>query len=84
MLAGREAWLTKAGDIYRYAAYALAKAGRTEEAIVTMEQGRGRGLRVALARDRTNLTNTRVESSPLRSLRKRCRTTKTTGSTRAL
>jgi CHAT domain-containing protein len=59
MLAGREAWLTKAGDIYRYAAYALAKAGRTEEAIVTMEQGRGRGLRVALARDRTNLTKIR-------------------------
>jgi len=43
------------GDLYHRAAYASAKFGRLEEAVVTLERGRARRLGEALAQDRADL-----------------------------
>jgi CHAT domain-containing protein/tetratricopeptide (TPR) repeat protein len=53
----REAELTEAGDLHARAAVALAHAGRLPEAVITLEQGRARGLSDALARDQTDLAD---------------------------
>ena len=43
------------GNIPAYASFALAKAGRTEDAVTALEQGRARLLTAALDRDRADL-----------------------------
>lgn len=48
----REAELLETGDLHRRAAYAMAKAGRLEEAVMTLENGRARSLSIALALDK--------------------------------
>ena len=57
----REAQLARAGDLFRRAAYAQARAGDLEGATATLEQGRARGLGEALARDRADLERVRQE-----------------------
>jgi CHAT domain-containing protein len=47
--------LTTTADLPSRAAYAYAKTGELQEAIVTLEQGRARGLSESLSRDRANL-----------------------------
>lgn len=56
----REGWLTRAVNIYRRAAYALARAGRLRDAVVVLEQGRARGLADAFHHDRAGLERIRV------------------------
>lgn len=56
----REGWLARAAHIYRRAAYALARAGRLQEAVVVLEQGRARGLADALHRDQASLEHVRT------------------------
>lgn len=51
----REAWLARAPNTYRRAAYALARAGRFQDAVVVLEQGRARCLSDAMGLDRVNL-----------------------------
>jgi CHAT domain-containing protein len=51
----REAELREAADLHQRAAYALARCGRWDEAALTLEQGRARGLAEAVARDRLDL-----------------------------
>jgi CHAT domain-containing protein len=51
----QEAELGQNADLYRCAAYALARAGQFEEAVVTLEQGRARLVADALARDAAQL-----------------------------
>ena len=43
------------GNTPAYASFALAKAGRTEDAVTALEQGRARLLTAALDRDRADL-----------------------------
>ena len=52
----QEAELAETDDLFRRAAYAQAKAGQLERAVVTVEQGRARGLSDTLEQDRTDLT----------------------------
>ncbi|MCB1768480.1 MAG: CHAT domain-containing protein, partial [Candidatus Competibacteraceae bacterium] len=47
--------LTATGDLHHRAAYALAQVGDLQTAVLTLEQGRARGLSDALARDRADL-----------------------------
>lgn len=63
--AGHEATLAMAGDVYRDAAYALARAGRVEEAAVTMEHGRARISGEGAARDHAELGGVRTRSPEL-------------------
>ena len=53
--AGKDAWLGKALDAYRLAAYSLARLGRLEEAVVALEQGRAKGLNALLTQLRVDL-----------------------------
>jgi CHAT domain-containing protein len=59
-LSSREAELAETGDLYRRASYSLAKTGENKEAVISLEQGRARGLSEALARDRADLERVRV------------------------
>ncbi|NMQ21095.1 tetratricopeptide repeat protein [Candidatus Competibacter phosphatis] len=54
-LDNQAAELTETRDLHRRAAYALAKVGELQAAVLTLEQGRARGLSDALARDRADL-----------------------------
>jgi CHAT domain-containing protein len=54
-LGGREAELVAVGSLYRRAAYAMAKAGDLQTAVLTLEHGRARQVRESLARDRADL-----------------------------
>jgi tetratricopeptide (TPR) repeat protein len=47
--------LAQGGELHRRAAYALARAGCLQDAVVTLERGRARGLRESLDRDRVDL-----------------------------
>ena len=51
----QEAELSETNDLYRRAAYAYAKVGNLTAAVTTLEQGRARGLRETLQRNRANL-----------------------------
>lgn len=51
----RESELAETADLYQRAAYALARTDCLQEAILTLEQGRARGVGEALTRDRTDL-----------------------------
>ncbi|WP_139240498.1 CHAT domain-containing protein, partial [Geitlerinema sp. PCC 9228] len=54
-LKGKEAELATVQDLPRHAAYALARASRLSEAVLTVEQGRARQTSETIARERTNL-----------------------------
>ncbi len=54
-LSSKEAELKETDNLYRRAAYAYGKTDNLQKAIATLEQGRARGLRETLQRDRTNL-----------------------------
>ncbi|MBN1877645.1 MAG: CHAT domain-containing protein [Anaerolineae bacterium] len=51
----KESWLLEAKELPKNTAYAQARSGRFEEAIVVLEQGRARLLSEVLARDDTEL-----------------------------
>jgi CHAT domain-containing protein/tetratricopeptide (TPR) repeat protein len=53
--AGRGAWLDRAKGLHALAAFALAKVGRLEEAVLALEGGRARQLGDALEVDRAKL-----------------------------
>jgi CHAT domain-containing protein/tetratricopeptide (TPR) repeat protein len=52
--------LSETADLHHRAAYAMAKAGDLQSAVLTLEQGRARGLSEALARDRADLEQLQV------------------------
>ena len=52
---GQTTWLSKADNLHNMAAYALAKSGRLQEAVLVLEKGRARGLSQALELDELNL-----------------------------
>ena len=54
---GQEAELAETFDLFRRAAYAQAQAGNLQEAVVTLERGRARGLSETLERDRSDLAD---------------------------
>jgi CHAT domain-containing protein len=54
-LYSKSAELEKAGSLFRRAAYAYAKVGDLQSAVVAIEIGRARGLSESLERDRANL-----------------------------
>ncbi|MDJ0798866.1 MAG: tetratricopeptide repeat protein [Calothrix sp. MO_167.B12] len=56
LLDGKAAELAAVKDLPRRAAYALARTGKLEQAALTIEQSRARGLSESLNRDRANLT----------------------------
>jgi len=56
LLDSKSAELAETADLPRRAAYALARIGNLKEAVLTLEQGRARGLSETLERDRTDLT----------------------------
>jgi CHAT domain-containing protein len=56
---GREANLRRDADIHQRAAYAYARAGLLEEAVVVLETGRARAMSEGLARDRADLERVR-------------------------
>ncbi|MBW4661060.1 MAG: tetratricopeptide repeat protein [Drouetiella hepatica Uher 2000/2452] len=56
LLDGKAAELTETADLPRRAAYALAHTGNLQEAALTLERGRARGLSETLDRDRSNLS----------------------------
>jgi CHAT domain-containing protein/tetratricopeptide (TPR) repeat protein len=56
MLSNQEIELSKDKDLFRRAAFAFAKSGDYQKAVVTLERGRARSLSKALKRDRTELT----------------------------
>lgn len=58
-LRGREANLRRSADMPQRAAYAFARAGKLEEAVVAVETGRARALSEGLARDRADLETVR-------------------------
>jgi CHAT domain-containing protein len=58
-LMGREAILRRNADIHERAAYAYARVGLLQEAVVTLEMGRARAFSDALARDRADLERVR-------------------------
>ncbi|MGW0410158.1 CHAT domain-containing protein [Streptomyces collinus] len=51
----RERRLNSAGDLHQRAAYALARAGRPEEALLCLERGRARNFHLALSPDHDQL-----------------------------
>ena len=61
----QEAELSATNDLYRRAAYTYAKVGDLATAIVTLEQGRARGLSEALQRDRADLETIRKANPDL-------------------
>ncbi|WP_254625971.1 CHAT domain-containing protein [Nostoc sp. TCL240-02] len=56
LLDGKAAELAEINDLPRLAAYALARSGDLQAAVLTLEQGRARGLSESLDRDRADLT----------------------------
>ncbi|MFN6518187.1 MAG: CHAT domain-containing protein [Nostoc sp. CreGUA01] len=56
LLDGKAAELAATNNLPRLAAYALARSGNLQAAVLTLEQGRARGLSETLDRDRANLT----------------------------
>ncbi|MGK7957185.1 MAG: CHAT domain-containing protein [Crocosphaera sp.] len=54
-LLGKEDVLSATDDLFHRTAYALARVGDLETAVVTLERGRARNLRETLARDRADL-----------------------------
>ncbi|AFY32934.1 TPR repeat-containing protein [Calothrix sp. PCC 7507] len=56
LLDGRAAELAETNTLPRLAAYALARSGDLQTAVLTIEQGRARGLSESLDRDRADLT----------------------------
>jgi CHAT domain-containing protein len=56
LLDGKAAELAETADLPRRMAYALARIGDLETAVLTLEQGRARGLGESLDRDRTDLS----------------------------
>ena len=56
LLDSKAASLSETADLPRRAAYAFARTGDLPKAILTLEQGRARGLSESLDRDRANLT----------------------------
>ncbi|MEP0914022.1 CHAT domain-containing protein, partial [Leptolyngbya sp. GB1-A1] len=59
LLDSKAAELAATADLPRLAAYALARTGHLKAAVLTLEQGRARGLSETLERDRTDLTQLR-------------------------
>ena len=57
--ANQESWLSETYGFHANAAYAMAQAGLLHEAVLTLEQGRARGLNEILARDRADLEQVR-------------------------
>ncbi len=55
-LDGKAAELAEAKDLPHLTAYALARSGDLQAAVLTLEQGRARGLSESLDRDRSDLT----------------------------
>ncbi|MFJ5779476.1 CHAT domain-containing protein [Streptomyces sp. NPDC093094] len=55
MSSSRERRLNSAGDLHQRAAYALARAGRLEEALLCLERGRTRNFNLALSPDHEQL-----------------------------
>jgi tetratricopeptide (TPR) repeat protein len=62
---GQEAELSETNDLFRRAAYAQARSGNLEKAVVTAEVGRARGLSERLERDRADLTALEKEAPAL-------------------
>jgi tetratricopeptide (TPR) repeat protein len=58
---GREASLQRLEDLHVRAAYAIARAGDAEDAVVRLERGRARMLGARLARDRADLEGVRAQ-----------------------
>jgi CHAT domain-containing protein len=56
LLDSKAASLSKTADLPRRAGYAFARTGDLPKAVLTLEQGRARGLSESLDRDRANLT----------------------------
>ncbi|BAY10866.1 CHAT domain-containing protein [Calothrix sp. NIES-2098] len=56
LLDGKAAELAVINDLPRHAAYALARSGKLQASVLTLEQGRARGLSETLDRDRADLT----------------------------
>jgi CHAT domain-containing protein/tetratricopeptide (TPR) repeat protein len=54
--------LARIGDLFRRAAYAMARAGQARESVCTLEQGRARGLNRRLALDRADLSRVEIEA----------------------
>jgi len=52
----RRQWLAAAPELHANAAYAFARCGDMQQAVVTLEHGRARELSTALSRDRTNMS----------------------------
>ncbi|HEX6904685.1 MAG TPA: CHAT domain-containing protein [Thermoanaerobaculia bacterium] len=59
---GRELELAETGDLAWCHAFALARAGRGEDAAIIVERARARGLSEALARDRADLGRVEAEN----------------------
>lgn len=57
---GRQAELAGVEGLHRSAVYAFARAGRLEEAVLSLERGRARGLNEVLARDGARLEQVRT------------------------
>lgn len=55
LASSREAELSAFPEISRHAAYALARVGRTGEALIVLERGRAREIGESLARDRVDI-----------------------------
>lgn len=62
---GRRQVLSDSPQLARWAAFALARAGRPEQAIETIERGRARELSTAVSRDTADLTRLAVVDRPL-------------------
>jgi CHAT domain-containing protein/signal recognition particle subunit SEC65 len=56
LLDGKAAELAETNDLPRRAAYALARSSNLQASVLTLEQGRARGLSETLAQDRANFT----------------------------
>ncbi|WP_375495729.1 CHAT domain-containing protein, partial [uncultured Nostoc sp.] len=56
LLDGKAAELAETNNLPRRAAYALARSGNPQASVLTLEQGRARGLSETLDRDRADLT----------------------------
>ncbi len=65
LASSREAELSVFPDLYRHAAYVIARAGRRREAAVILERGRAQEIGEGLARDRVDLEEIRRKNSPL-------------------
>jgi len=58
---GKDAWLRRAFDIYRLAAYSLARGGHSEDAVVALEQGRAKRLNDLLMQEHADLHQVQAE-----------------------